>query len=465
MNTFKLNTNTRKASWIIAIMWMLSVNTSCKKFAQVPPPDTQIEAVKVFADDKSALSASGSVYAAMSISSLNIASGGMTVYPALSADELVYNSSDPEFLSFQNNAVIADNGQGIYGRMWAPAYKDIYYANSVLEGITNSVTITPGTRDQIMGEMLVVRALNYFCLVNLFGDVPLELTTDYKVNSKMHRTPIDEVYHQLTTDLLKAEGLLKENYPSDMRAKPNKWTAAALLARIYLYQKDWADAEAQASAVINSNQYVLEPDLNNVFSQSSGETIWQLANDNTNTSEAAQFIPYSPQNIPNFAISSFLLSAFEPGDQRLSKWISSDTVDSNVYYYPFKYKDRNYQPVTEFYVVLRLAEQYLIRSEARAQQGNIDGAIEDINVIRSRAGLSDISASDKDSILSAIAHERQVELFCEWGHRWCDLKRTGTVNEILGVRKAPNWQPTDTVYPLPSVELVNNPFLVQNHGY
>ena len=199
--------------------------------------------------------------------------------------------------------------------------------------------------------------------------------------------------------------------------------------------------------------------------KSSAETIWQLANDVTNTSEAAQFIPYSPQTIPNFAITSFLLSAFEPGDQRLIKWISSDTVDNNVYSYPFKYKDRNYQPVTEFYVVLRLAEQYLIRAEARAQQGNIEGAIEDINMIRSRAGLSNISATNKDSILPDIFHERQVELFCEWGHRWCDLKRTGTVNEILGVRKAPYWQATDTVYPLPAVELVNNPFLKQNPGY
>jgi hypothetical protein len=465
MNTFKSITNARKAIRIIAIMGMLSANTSCKKFAQVPPPNTQIEAVNVFADDKSALAATIAVYGGMSISSLNIASGGMTVYSALSADELVYTSSDPEFLSFQNNAVIADNGQGIYGRMWLPAYKDIYYANSVLEGLTNSMTITQSTRNQLMGEMLVVRALNYFCLVNLFGEVPLELSTDYRVNSKMPRTPIDEVYNQLTTDLLKAEGLLNESYPSTLHARANKWTAAALLARIYLYQKDWTNAEAQASAVINSNQYALEPDLNNVFSQSSAETIWQLANDVTNTSEAAQFIPYSPQSIPNFAITPFLLSAFEPGDQRLNKWISSDTVDNNVYSYPFKYKDRNYQPVTEFYVVLRLAEQYLIRAEARAQQGNIDGAVEDINVIRSRAGLPEISVTNKDSILSEIFHERQVELFCEWGHRWCDLKRTGTVNEILGVRKAPYWQATDTVYPLPAVELVNNPFLKQNPGY
>ena len=265
--------------------------------------------------------------------------------------------------------------------------------------------------------------------------------------------------------MLTAEGLLKEDYPSTSKVSVNKWAAAALLARIYLYQKDWANSEQQASMVINSGAYTLEADLDNVFSESSGETIWQLGNDFSNTAEAQTFVPYSPSDMPDYVLTPFLISAFEPGDQRLIKWVGSNLIDSIVYYYPYKYKDNNYNPVTELYIVLRLAEQYLIRAEARAEQDNTDGAIEDLNVIRARAGLSGTAASGKDDILSAIAHERQIELFCEWGHRWCDLKRTGKANEILGTEKAPNWQATDTVYPLPAVELKNNPFLVQNPGY
>lgn len=464
MNLFKLKTGTGKAWQVIALLTITGIVTSCKKFVQVAPPNTEIAAADVFADDKAATSAALAVYAEMSLSYFDITSGGMTVYPALSADELVCTLTNPEILSFQNNAVIA-NGQSISGHMWVPAYRDIYYANAVLEGVTNSKTITESTLNQLTGEMLVVRALSYFCLVNLFGDVPLELSTDYRANSVMPRTPVHDVYVQLATDLLKAEDLLSTDYPTPMRARVNKWAAAALLARIYLYQKDWADAEAQSSAVINSSKYSLEPDLDNVFSKSSNETIWQLSSDFSNTAEAQEFVPYDPGDVPSYALTPFLLSAFEPGDQRLSKWADSNVVDNNVYYYPYKYKDNNYDPVTEFYVVFRLAEQYLIRAEARAQQGNIEEAVSDINVIRSRAGLENISAADKDGALTAVAHERQVELFCEWGHRWCDLKRTGMADAVLGTRKAPNWQPTDAVYPLPAVELANNPYLVQNHGY
>jgi hypothetical protein len=464
MNLFKLKPSAGKAMQVIALLTITGIVTSCKKFVQVSPPNTEIAAADAFTDDKAATSAVLAVYAEMSLSYFYITSGGMTVYPALSADELVYTLSNTDLLSFQNNAVIAD-GQTILSHLWAPAYRYIYYANAVLEGVTNSKTITEATRNQLTGEMLTIRALSYFCLVNLFGDVPLELTTDYRANSVMPRTPVNGVYVQLATDLLKAEDLLGADYPTPMRARVNKWTAAALLARIYLYQKDWVDAEAQASTVINSSQYSLEPDLNNVFSESSNETIWQLSNDLSNTAEAQEFVPYDPGDVPNYALTPFLLSAFEPNDQRFSKWTDSNVVDNNVYYYPYKYKDNNYDPVTEFYVVLRLAEQYLIRAEARAQQGNIEEAVSDINVIRSRAGLGNISASDKDEALTAIAHERQVELFCEWGHRWCDLKRTGMADAVLGTRKAPNWQPTDAVYPLPAGELTNNPFLVQNPGY
>jgi hypothetical protein len=80
----------------------------------------------------------------------------------LSADELTYTSTNTELLSYQHNAIIADNGTGIYGRLWSPAYKNIYYANAVLEGVSKSVSISDTLKKQLKGEMLVVRALNYF---------------------------------------------------------------------------------------------------------------------------------------------------------------------------------------------------------------------------------------------------------------------------------------------------------------
>jgi hypothetical protein len=93
------------------------------------------------------------------------------------------------------------------------------------------------------------------------------------------------------------------------------------------------------------------------------------------------------------------------------------------------------------------------------------GAVSDLNIIRKRSGLANTTANDQVSILNAILHERQVELFCEWGHRWYDLKRTNKADGLLGIAKAPNWQATDALFPIPFTELSLNTSLTQNPGY
>lgn len=460
--------NMKKSNYpvrLIVLMTILWMNPSCKKFVEVDSPVSLAENSKVFNDNDGAISAALGVYANMISSNLYLCNGGATIYPALSADELSYNSSDAEILSFQNNSIIANNGTGIYTRLWVPGFRNIYFANAVIEGLTNSTKLNDSVKKQLEGEMLVARAFNYFYLINLFGGVPFITSTDYRVNRIMPRTPPDKIYNQLIGDLLNAKGLLPDEYPSAMKARPNKWTAAALLSRIYLYEEDWVNAEMQASSVINSNEYSLESDIDNVFSQSSNETIWQFANDYRNTGDGATFIPPSSSSRPAYSITAYLLNAFDPGDLRKEKWIKSNIVRGQTFYYPYKYKIRSSTPVSEYYIALRLAEQYLIRAEARAKQGNIDGALEDINIIRVRAGLPDTTASDQSSVLSVILKERQAELFCEWGNRFFDLKRTGDINQILGMIKAPYWQQTDALYPIPLSELQNNPALIQNPGY
>ena len=91
--------------------------------------------------------------------------------------------------------------------------------------------------------------------------------------------------------------------------------------------------------------------------------------------------------------------------------------------------------------------------------------MEDLNVIRNRAELSNFYTSDQDTLLTEIAHERQVELFCEWGNRWLDLKRLNKATTVLPVVKGANWQSTDVLYPIPLSELGKNPALTQNAGY
>ena len=140
-------------------------------------------------------------------------------------------------------------------------------------------------------------------------------------------------------------------------------------------------------------------------------------------------------------------------------------MGGKTYSYPYKYKVRNGFTVTEYNMVERLAEQYLIRAEARAQQNDISGATADLDTIRVRAGLPVLPISlDKATCLLAVEQERRIELFMEWGHRWLDLRRTGRIDAVLGAEKS-NWTSTDSLYPIPFKEIQKNVFLTQNPGY
>jgi hypothetical protein len=115
-------------------------------------------------------------------------------------------------------------------------------------------------------------------------------------------------------------------------------------------------------------------------------------------------------------------------------------------------------------MIFRLGEVYLIRAEAAAELGNTTAALNDLNTVRARAGLTPSAAVSQEDILAAILHERQTELFCEWATRWLDLKRTGTINTVLGAEK-PGWQPTDALFPVPNPEIQVDNLLKQNPGY
>jgi len=203
--------------------------------------------------------------------------------------------------------------------------------------------------------------------------------------------------------------------------------------------------------------------------ESAEETIWQLkAGENPRNTEEAdelviQFLP-----VQRYALSESLLDAFEDGDGRLEHWTDSisDEDGTNTFHYAYKYKALFTETASlEYSIVFRLAEQYLIRAEARAHFGNFEGALKDLNAVRHRAGLDEIDRNSLDGLLDAILKERQVELFVERGHRWFDLRRSGSASDVLGPIK-PNWKDTDVLLPIPETELENNPNLLpQNDGY
>lgn len=439
---------------------------SCKKFVQVSPPPDFLSSELVFSSDNTAIATVTGIYSQMMNDGSQFSSALTSLYCGLSADELYYFTTDFRSEFVKNELSISSHGT-IESGFWNPCYRYIYAANKIIETASNSKAISQAAKDMVMGEAKFIRAFCYFHLVNLLGDVPLILSTDYLTNSRVARSGKASVYSQITNDLKDAENLLANLYPTANRARPNKYAAAALLARVYLYQKDWPNAEAQAGLVIGSGMYSLNNDLNSVFLTGSSETIWQLKPvvPNRNTWEGNLVLPTSNSSTPTYLLTSALVNSFEAGDQRKTAWIKSRVFSSQTIYYPYKYKVKTGTAVTEYYVVLRLAEQYLIRAEARAMQNNLTGAIADLNKTRLRAALPATDAATQQDILTAIEKERRSELFVEWGHRWFDLKRTGRADAVLGVLKPNTWQPTDVLWPIPQTQINLNPLLTQNPGY
>ena len=160
------------------------------------------------------------------------------------------------------------------------------------------------------------------------------------------------------------------------------------------------------------------------------------------------------------------MAAFETEDNRFNDWVGARSSNS----YPVKYKNSTSLSIgvtsnLEYTVLLRLAEQYLIRAEARVRQNDLTGAQEDLNAVRNRAGLEDTPNMTSESLLTAINQERRIELFAEGGHRWLDLKRMERASEVLEPLKE-LWEPTDVLWPIPEIEIFNNSNLLpQNPGY
>ena len=440
----------------------LMLIVSCEDFVEIEAPKTELVGSVVFTDEQTAEAALIGIYSQMTEGFGGFANYKTTLLTGLYADELDNFNTSATQVEFYENALNSNNVD--IANLWNEPYNYIYQANAIIEGLSTAEGISDNSKNQLIGEALFIRAFCHFYLVNFFGDVPYITSTDYLENSKASRMPIAEVYNLLIDDLEVAASFLTESYVSDGRVRPNRYVVEALLARAYLYNGDWINAENAANTLIEASQYQLEADVNQVFLAGSREAIWQLYPVITglNTVEGFSFIlngaPY------NVALRNLVVEAFEENDQRRSSWIGIITSGSDIFYYPNKYKIYFNSNLSEYYMVLRVAEQYLIRAEARIHLNNLDGALEDLNMIRNRADLDNYTSTSNELVLEAIYKERQRELFAEWGHRWFDLKRTGKADEVLSLVKS-GWQNTDKLFPIPQTELQINPNITQNPGY
>ncbi|MGN6420845.1 MAG: RagB/SusD family nutrient uptake outer membrane protein [Pseudobacter sp.] len=459
----------------ISILALLLISvTGCKKMLDIGTPVNQVVSDKIFEDSVTVQSALAGMYVQMygTVHSINPFGVGITVLTGMTADETTHYLA--QFAQYYNNELVTTDGR--VAAIWTDAYATIYRANDIIDGVTASAKLSATAKKRAIGEAKFLRAYCYFYLTNLFDKVPLVTTTDVSITPSLPRSTSDQIYQQILSDLKDARDMMRDDYAlsGGERIRVNKWAASAMLARVHLYLKDWENAEAEASAVINKTSlYGLET-LDKVFLANSKEAIWQFTTkvQGRFAAEGVQFLPVITGTRPNYVLRPSLLAAFEQNDNRKTAWTGEMLLAGKTYTYARKFRansDATANGNQEYGMVLRLAEQYLIRAEARAHLNKITGnesAASDLLMVRDRAGLGLPTANDQDEMLVAVAKERRIELFTEWGHRWLDLKRTGKANEVLLAEKPTKWKSTAVLFPVPAAEITRNPALKpQNQGY
>lgn len=489
INRKPLKANNRNKKNMALIILGLTVIFGCSKFIEVEAPITSVNQGNVYSDNGNASSVLTGIYASIASSNFSL---NISVYNELLADNLVlYDESNLLPKQFYQNAMNSKYQTG-GSSIWNDEYAYIYYANAAIEGLNLSSTLSPIVKQHLLGEAYFIRSFIYYYLTNMFGDVPLLLETNYKTNSNIGNTAKEKILEQLVEDLKLSKELLDSNYLggdvikyTTERIRPNKMAASALLARVYLSQKKYNLAEMESNTVINNKILYSLSEVSSVFLKNSSETIWALqpVQNGKNTSEGEFYnLSIVGLNYNNYTyLSSDLYNSFEVGDLRKENWVGIYEMDNIKYPYPLKYKVQSGDPssATEYTIVFRLAEQYLIRAEARARQNNLIGSINDLNEIRKRSRAQ--SSNDipnplpnlnynlsLDQTLAAILHEKRIELFTEWGNRWFDLKNFEVIDKVMGdatPKKGGEWKSFKQLYPIPLLELQRNPNLKQNSGY
>jgi hypothetical protein len=473
---------------LCALCLVAVTGSGCKKYLDAPLPVNEITTAAVYTTDMSSSAALNSIYNAIYNQSFFAGTGSIGYMTGAYGDELRNLNSQPSSISLYEDGVSSSLG-GVTG-LWTEMYNQIYSINLAIENLPGASSTGVPHKNQWLGEAYFLRGLTYFYLTNLYGTVPLVLSSNFAVNNTLARSAQPAVYAQIIADLGQAQSLLSDDYyaasgaTTTDRGRPNRMAANAMLAKAYLYTVDWKHAEALADSVIgDAADYQLVGPLN-TFLIGSPEIIWGIEPDEhyyipyIEPDVAAYYVPsgiYPPTQGVGACLSDSLVSAFEPGDLRYTDWVGADTVAASgstpaaVYYYAYKFKAFGaYTAAQEVIPMCRLAEQYLIRAEARAEQNNLGGALADLNVIRARAGLPASTAVSQADVLAAILRERRVELFTELGNRFFDLRRAGDLDAVMNVvapLKGGSWSSYKEWWPIPLTDLQNDNHLTQTPGF
>lgn len=428
---------------------------SCNKKLDIEPAD-QISAANALNTSGDIEAALIGAYTAMGSSSLY---GGQIQF----LSELVADNGEIQFVGtyaqpkeFFSKIILPQNS--FVASTWTEAYRTINSANNVLANIGK---VTSTKQDRVEGEARFIRAAMYFELVKLHGKsyndtngspqanlgVPLVLTPTSVITdaSNVSRNTVAEVYAQIITDLTIAEAKIPAaNAP--FYAATN-FAAAAMLSRVYLQQGNYTAAAAAANRVIASGNYALKSSVAAEFNDPGNTSEDVFDAQVTSQSGVNDMHTYfSEQSRGDVEVQAAHLKLYEAGDARRGLFDAT-----GVYTLKFQLQYGNVK-------LIRLAELYLTRAEANFRTGAVvapgSRPVDDVNVIRARAGLKPLLLVN----LAQILKERHLELAFE-GSALADAKRTKLSIGTIA------YNANQLVYPIPRRELDVNTNLMQNAGY
>ncbi len=436
--------------------------TSCNSVLETTPETTISDAV-VISDEKSSLAALVGVY------------DGIQGYYGINqlahnviSDNLVNSTAPgniiPTLVASGTSAFDPTSGAG-----YSSVYVAINRANFVINKTAelSSVSIKDASKKQYMGEAYFLRALAYFDLVRTYGGVPLILdpTNSPTQFNGVKRSTVTQTYAQILLDLNAADSLLTE---AVVRNRANKFSVYALKARFYLYNENWDKAEEYATKVIaNSTGFKLVKPYSTFYTTAkSTESIFELTFSASDKNPIYTYLLSAAEGgrldyIAEAGFVAQLLDATKGGARKdLVKPLPSGAYAVTEY---------GNQDGSSSLFVLRLAEQYLIRAEARAKKNipDLANAVIDLNTIKTRSDVPSFVATETtttNDVLLAIENERRYELAFE-GHRFSDIVRTGRAATVFGSLNSLFTDPGRWVFPIPYKEIVADPDLEQNPAY
>lgn len=364
-----------------------------------------------------------------------------------------------------------DAGNDRNEAQWIELYKAIGIFNNTMEGIQGS-PIDSASKSKFIAELKFLRSWCYFDLVRNYGGVPIVLKT-YSANTHLPRDSASAVYNQIIADLQSAAAVLphKSAYPASDKFRASSGAALALLAKVYLYKEDWADAETAALQVINSGEYQLEPSFGALWDynyKNGQESIFEIQSASSQNPALPSSALYLMNAVADggwgyYGPTSDLENAYiTAGDSIRKVWtinkqgtpVAGDpnNLSFNGGGYPATqsksgrfcrkwYVPKSQRPANNLYsrddIILRFADVLLMHAEACAMQNKTGDALTSLAKVRSRVGLTtDLTLSGWD-LINAVRTERRLELAFEGDRlydlrRWKDQSGNPVINDVLG---------------------------------